>query len=98
VFGVDGDMFEIGMGKVVHDEVAGFGLFLKEQGFVADDVWVAQLPHVQEVLSQEDDVLSVHLQRLHCVGLVGVFAAALPDYPVGALSDLLSYLILVHEQ
>ncbi len=64
MFGFDGDLVEVGVGEVVHDEVTLLAVHLEEEGLVADDVGVLQLLDVDEVLLQEDDVFPVDSEGL----------------------------------
>jgi hypothetical protein len=89
---------KIGVGQVVHDQVADFRLHFEEQHLVVDDMRVPQLTNVHEVILQEQDVLPVQMQYLHCVQLLLVLGIALLYDSVGALSDFFAYIVLVLEQ
>lgn len=52
----------------------------------------------EEVLFQLHDVLLVHHHGLECIHSAGVDLRAFIDEAIGALADLLTYLVLLFQQ
>ena len=60
-------MEEVGVGQVVHDEVAGLVLELEEDGLVLADVFVLKSFDLDEVLFEVKYVLGVKIDGFGCV-------------------------------
>ena len=65
-------------------------LHIEEEGLVGDYVLMLELFDVDEIVLQENDVLSIHLESFDCEEATCLFAVAFSYYSVGALSDFLA--------
>ena len=73
LFRLDMDVQQIWKWHIIHNEVALFLVHFEEEGMVGDDVAVVEMLYVCEVALQEEDVLAVQTDALHCEQLTAVF-------------------------
>lgn len=80
---------QLGVGQVLHDEVAEALLGVEVERLVLDDVFVLELLDIEEVGFNRSIMLVLHVQYLHREHLPALFVHALADDAVCALPDLL---------
>ena len=79
-------MQEIGVGHVIHDEMAPLIFNFKEDGPVFNDVLMFEFLDINKIFFQVEEVFLVELDSFDSQRLIGIFFIAFSDDSVGSFA------------